>query len=148
MGPVHRPNAQRIIGDRSLWTYGAALISACATTHRTAHGSVGRGTKLRLIGHRIFVPKEGRLWTSRHREAAVMDIYRRFHLKAILFDPWQGISSAQKLQKIGVNVVEFADSGTFIVMAGSISDLIQSRAGSPCIRPVPNCAPIGSHDLD
>ena len=87
------------------------------------------GPKARLVSHRIFVPKQGEtLDIESTSEAAIMDIFRRFHLKACLYDPWQGIGLAQKLTKLGVPMIEYPQTtGNLSVMAGTLLSLVQER---------------------
>jgi hypothetical protein len=59
------------------------------------------GPKARLVCHRIYTPKEGQTRDIESTaESAIINLQRRFHLKAILYDRWQGIGLAQKLEKL------------------------------------------------
>ena len=86
------------------------------------------GDKLQLISHKIFTPYEGEtLNVEATAEAAVMDLHRRFYVRAVNFDPWQGIALAQKLTKVGVHMLEYPQtSSNLAIMAGSLLDLIKA----------------------
>jgi hypothetical protein len=49
-------------------------------------------------------------------------------IRAYLYDPWQSIALAQKLNKLGVPMHEYRQSvGNLTTMAGTLGDLIKTR---------------------
>jgi phage terminase large subunit-like protein len=87
------------------------------------------GDRVRLVDHKIFVPKAGEtLDIESTAEAAVMSLCSRFALVECRFDPWQGIALAQRLVRTGVNMVEWPQSsGNLSLMGGNLLELITRR---------------------
>jgi len=76
--------------------------------------------KLRLVWHRVFKPTpEEPLDFEATLEAAVLDVSRRFRVKAVRYDPYQMASPAQRLAKAGVRMEEFPQSLDRLTAMGS-----------------------------
>jgi hypothetical protein len=93
--------------------------------------SFDRNTQMvRLCTHRIFQPGQSEpLDFELTIEAYVLDLKRRFRVKKVLFDPWQMQSTAQRLQKAGLPIEEFAQSSPNLTAASqNLFELINSQA--------------------
>ncbi len=74
------------------------------TQPRNADGSVN----LRLVWHRVFTPTRGQTIDFEQQvEAALLELKARFQVSAVYFDPYQMISSAQRLMRRGLAMIEF-----------------------------------------
>src|SRR5690242_9062381 len=63
---------------------------------------------VRLVFHRIFTPSRNDPINFAHSiEATLLDLQKLFSVRKVLFDPYQMVSTAQRLAKAGVNVEEF-----------------------------------------
>jgi len=84
----------------------------------------------RLVDHRIFQPtSEQPLDFELTIESYLLDLRRRFQVRAVLYDPWQMQSSAQRLRKAGLPLEEFAQSSPNLTQASQcLFDLIESQA--------------------
>lgn len=61
-----------------------------------------------LIAHKVFQPSpEEPLDFEASVEKTLLDWHKRFNVKAVLFDPYQMVSSAQRLVKAGVKMEEY-----------------------------------------
>jgi phage terminase large subunit-like protein len=84
---------------------------------------------VRLIGHRVFTPTAG---DPINFEATVEEMIlqwdERFLLRKVLFDPFQMVSSMQRLARAGVQVEEFPQTVPNLTAATSnLFDLISAR---------------------
>jgi phage terminase large subunit-like protein len=67
--------------------------------------------KARLVNHRIFTPTAANpINFEQDVEATILDLHRRFRVRAVSYDPYQMAASAQRLLKAGVPMVEFPQS--------------------------------------
>ena len=67
--------------------------------------------KVRLVWHRIFQPsKASPLDFEATIEKTLLDLRRLFRVREVRFDPYQMQATAQRLQRAGVPMVEFAQS--------------------------------------
>jgi phage terminase large subunit-like protein len=63
------------------------------------------------LWHRIWQPSPDEpLDFEKTIEATVLDLHKRFNVRACLYDPWQMAGSAQKLSRAGVKMQEFPQS--------------------------------------
>jgi len=59
--------------------------------------------RVRLIRHRVFVPsKANPIDFENQVEAEILDLRGRFHLRQVLFDPYQLVSVSQRMIKLGI----------------------------------------------
>jgi hypothetical protein len=92
----------------------SAAVAACTFDERTA--------RVRLVGHRIFTPKEGQpLDIEETLEATVQDFAKRFAVSAVFFDPWQFQRSAQTLTKQGLPMIEYQTRPTLWLRIAAMS---------------------------
>jgi Phage Terminase len=64
--------------------------------------------RVRLVAHRIFVPKKhDPINFEQAIEATLIDYAQRYAVRKILFDPWQMLSVSQRLQHRGLPIKEF-----------------------------------------
>lgn len=67
--------------------------------------------KVRLLNHRIFTPSAAApINFESDIENTILDMCRRYRVRAVFYDPWQMQSSAQRLIKAGVRMEEFPQS--------------------------------------
>jgi phage terminase large subunit-like protein len=99
----------------------SAAIVACTFEKETK--------RVRLVAHRIFQPsKTDPLDFENTIEATLLDWQDRFDVKAVRFDPYQMVASAQRLQKAGVPMVEFPQSVPNLTEASqNLYDLVKGR---------------------
>jgi phage terminase large subunit-like protein len=85
--------------------------------------------RLRIADHKVFVPKRGEtLDVEKTAERAVLELNERFALRAVYYDPWQGIAMAQRLSRAGVPMIEWPQTpGNLGLMAGNLLDLITRK---------------------
>ena len=86
-----------------------------------------RSTQMvRLLTHRVFQPSpEQPLDFELTIEAYLLDLARRFQLRVCRYDPYQMVSTAQRLVKQGVPMEEFAQSSPNLTAASqNLYDLI------------------------
>ena len=80
-----------------------------------------RDGRLYLGPYRIWTPpgRGVKLDIEATAERFIRDLARDYDLAAVLCDPWQAVNSIQRLQREGVNVIEFSQSGHGMVEAAS-----------------------------
>jgi phage terminase large subunit-like protein len=85
---------------------------------------------VRLIGHKIFQPSPDRpIDFESTIEEMILQWDERFLLRAVYFDPFQLVSSMQRLQRAGIKTVEYPQTVPNLTAATSnLFDLIQSRS--------------------
>ena len=67
--------------------------------------------KVVLVSHRVFTPSAtAPINFESDVENTILDLHRRFHVRAVRYDPWQMAASAQRLIKAGVRMEEFPQS--------------------------------------
>jgi Terminase large subunit, ATPase domain/Terminase large subunit, endonuclease domain len=86
--------------------------------------------KVRLVWHRIFQPSANDpLDFERTVEATMLDLRHRFVVREVRFDPYQMQAVAQRLQRAGVRMVEFAQSVPNLTESSTcLYELIRGRA--------------------
>jgi phage terminase large subunit-like protein len=85
--------------------------------------------KVRLVHHRVFQPSaDSPLDFENTVEATIKDLRKRFLLREVRFDPYQMQAVAQRLQRDGVRMVEFAQSVPNLTEASTnLYELIKGR---------------------
>jgi phage terminase large subunit-like protein len=85
---------------------------------------------VRLVAHRVFTPTLGDpIDFESTIERTILEWDERFLLRKVLFDPFQMVSVAQRLQRAGVQIEEFVQSVPGLTACTSnLYDLIQSRS--------------------
>jgi phage terminase large subunit-like protein len=85
--------------------------------------------RVKLLDHKIFTPSPGRPIDFAAVEQAVIDWHHRYILAGVYYDPFQMVSSAQRLAKAGVKMIEFPQSlPNLTIMAENLFDLIRNRS--------------------
>jgi phage terminase large subunit-like protein len=73
-----------------------------------------------LRQHAIWVPTpDAPIDLERDLEAYLWDLSRRYRVQVVACDPWQLMSTAQRLRKAGVNVVEYAQTAQLTQRMGA-----------------------------
>jgi phage terminase large subunit-like protein len=73
---------------------------------------------VRLAFHRVFQPNpDDPLDFEATIEATLRDLHKRFYIKKILFDPYQMMSTAQRLARAGLPIEEFPQSSPNLTAA-------------------------------
>ena len=68
----------------------------------------GRLKRVRLVWHRIYQPTpDDPLDFEQTVEATLLDLHKRFHLRKVLFDPYQLVAVAQRLSRVRVRMEEY-----------------------------------------
>ena len=85
--------------------------------------------KARLLWHRIFQPSPDQpLDFEAAIETTVLDLHKRFRLKQVLYDPFQMVAVAQRLQRAGVKMVEYPQSSPNLTASSqNLYELIKGR---------------------
>ena len=85
---------------------------------------------IRLACHRVFQPNpDDPLDFEATIEATLLDLHKRFYIKKILFDPFQMMSSAQRLARAGLPIEEFPQSSPNLTAASqNLYELIQNNS--------------------
>ncbi len=85
--------------------------------------------KVRLVWHRIFQPSpEDPLDFEATIEKTLRELQRRFYVREVRYDPFQMVSSAQRLTNAGVPMIEFPQSVPNLTEASSnLYELIKSH---------------------
>jgi phage terminase large subunit-like protein len=121
--PVHADMfCEAFVGIDASYKHDSAAIVAVAFDQSTQ--------MVRLLNHKVFQPSpDTPLDFELTIESHLLDLKRRFQLRKVLFDPYQMISTAQRLAKAGVPVEEFPQSNPNLTAASqNLFDLIQSQA--------------------
>ena len=88
-----------------------------------------RGSKqVRLVWHRIFQPTpDSPLDFERTIEDTLLDLKQRFSVREVRYDPYQMASTAQRLSRRGLKMVEFPQSaGNLTAASQNLYELIKS----------------------
>jgi hypothetical protein len=85
---------------------------------------------VRLVYHRIFTPSpESPIDFESDIEACLLDLSKRFSIRQVLFDPFQMVSTAQRLTKAGLPIQEFPQSVPNLTAASQqLYELIQGQS--------------------
>jgi len=88
-----------------------------------------KAQQVRLVTHRVFQPSpEEPLNFEARIERTLLDLYKRFFLRKVLFDPWQMQSVAQRLTRAGLQLEEFPQSpANLTAIAQNLYDLIRGQ---------------------
>jgi hypothetical protein len=123
------PNATPALADKTLpvWVGVDASTKHDSTAVVAVTWSVA-ARKVRLVFHRVFQPSErAPLDFEATVEATLLDLQRRFRVRKVLFDPFQMTSTAQRMQKAGVPMREFAQTPANLTVIGTnLFELIRS----------------------
>lgn len=86
--------------------------------------------RARLVWHTIFQPtQEQHIDFENQIEATILDLHKRFKVRAVYFDPYMMQPSAQRLLKAGVKMEEYPQSVPNITQASqNLYELIKARA--------------------
>ena len=113
------PHLSGVATDRSLPIY--VGIDASVKHDSTAIVAVTWDEKaqvVRLVCHRVFQPSpDDPLDFEGTIEATLVDLYKRFAIKKILFDPYQMQATAQRLFRAGLPIHEFPQSSPNLTAA-------------------------------
>jgi phage terminase large subunit-like protein len=85
--------------------------------------------KVVLVWHRIYQPTpDDPLDFEAAIEATVLDLHSRFLVQQVLFDPYQMAAVSQRLQRAGVNMVEYPQSSPNLTASSqNLYELIKGR---------------------
>jgi phage terminase large subunit-like protein len=124
------PAVSPVVKDRSRPVY--VGIDASVKRDSTAIVVVSwdhKQQKARLLWHRIFQPSPSEpLDFEAAVETTILDLHKRFRLKQVLFDPYQMVAVAQRLQRAGVKMVEHPQSSPNLTAASqNLYELIKGR---------------------
>lgn len=124
------PTLSPVIEDRKLPVF--VGVDASVKRDHTAIVTVtydAREKKVRLVAHRTFKPSPSDpLDFERTIEEEVLGLHQRFNVRAVRFDPYQMVSSAQRLQRAGVPMEEFPQTGERLERMGTnLYDLVGGR---------------------
>jgi phage terminase large subunit-like protein len=88
-----------------------------------------KAKKVRLIAHRLFQPSPDEpLDFEVAIERTLLDLNQRFDVRKVWFDPYQMQTSAQRLQREGIEIEEFPQSVPNLTEASqNLYDLIKGR---------------------
>jgi phage terminase large subunit-like protein len=86
------------------------------------------GVRIRLLTHSIFVARPGEtLDVETVIEEAILSLRSRFALVEVLFDPWQAVHLGQRLQRAGVNMIEYPQHlANLSMMAANLLDMLKT----------------------
>jgi phage terminase large subunit-like protein len=122
------PNAGPLAADRTLpvWVGVDASVKRDSTAVVAVTWDRGRN-KVRLIAHRIFQPSTKEpLDFEETIERTIRELCQRFKVRAVYYDPYQMMAVAQRLQKAGAPMREYAQSTPNLTACGSnLFDLIK-----------------------
>jgi phage terminase large subunit-like protein len=85
---------------------------------------------VRLLNHRVFQPsKDAPLDFELTIESHLLDLKRRFQLRQVRYDPYQMVSTAQRLAKAGIPIEELPQTvANLTACSQNLFDMIQSQA--------------------
>jgi hypothetical protein len=85
--------------------------------------------QVRLVWHKVFVPTADEPVSFDAIEEAVIDLHRKFSVRACLYDPWAMQASAQRLKARGLPMKEFPQTaGNLTAASAALYDAIVSGA--------------------
>jgi phage terminase large subunit-like protein len=128
------PNLVPILIDKTL----PVLLGIDASTKHDATAlcavTLQHDGKVRLVNHKIFVPTSREPINFEVVEASVRDWCSRYRVTKVLYDPHQMVSTAQRLQKLGVPMKEYVQTqGSLTLITVNLFELI--RAGNLVVYP-------------
>jgi phage terminase large subunit-like protein len=121
--PVHAELfTEAFVGIDASYKHDSAAICVTAFDQSTQ--------MVRLLAHQVFQPSpEQPIDFELTIESYLLDLKRRFQLRLVRYDPYQMVSTAQRLAKAGVPIEEFPQSSPNLTAASqNLFDLIQSQA--------------------
>ena len=81
-----------------------------------------------LLGHKIFVPREGQPLDFEIVEEALLDLKRKFAVRQVLFDPFQLVALSQRMATLGLPMESFPQTaGNLEAASSNLADLIRHR---------------------
>jgi phage terminase large subunit-like protein len=84
---------------------------------------------VRLVAHRVFVPSASEPIDFELVENTLLDWAKRFRVRKIYFDPFQFVSTAQRLEKAHIAIEPYAQTVPNLTAATqNLYDLLQSRS--------------------
>jgi phage terminase large subunit-like protein len=84
---------------------------------------------VRLVAHRVFVPSASEPIDFELVENTLLDWAKRFRVRKIYFDPFQFVSTAQRLEKAHIAIEPYAQTVANLTAATqNLYDLLQSRS--------------------
>jgi phage terminase large subunit-like protein len=125
------PHATPIIADRSLPVWIGVDASVKHDTTAVVAVTWDRvEKKARLVTHRIFEPSpDDPIDFEASIEATILSLRDRFYVRAVYFDPFQMVSTSQRLKKAGLRMVEFPQTVPNLTEASSnLYELVKARA--------------------
>jgi hypothetical protein len=121
-------DARTVVADRNLPVW--IGVDASVKHDNTAIVAVTFGEgRVRLVAHRVFVPTPHQnIDFEAVIEVTLLDLAERFAVRQILFDPFQMMATAQRLQKRGLPISEFPQSTPNLTLASqNLYELITGR---------------------
>jgi phage terminase large subunit-like protein len=124
------PRIGSVAADRSLGIF--VGVDASVKHDSTAIVAVTwdrKGQRCRLVFHRVFQPTpEEPLNFEFTIERTLLDLNRRFRIRAVWYDPWQMQSVAQRLARAGIKLVEFPQTPANLTAASqNLFEVIQGQ---------------------
>jgi phage terminase large subunit-like protein len=123
------PDARPIIADKSI----SVWVGVDASVKRDSTAIVAvtwddKHKRVRVIWHRIFVPRKGDpIDFEQQVEETILDLRQRFLVRRVHYDPYQMASSAQRLRRLGVSMFEYPQSVPNLTRASqNLYELIKS----------------------
>lgn len=118
---VHDPHLPVWVGVDASHKRDSAAVVACTWD--------AQRRKVRLVWHRKWQPSpEDPLDFEETIEQTLLDLRERFNVVLVSYDPWQMVATAQRLQKVGLPMVEFPQSVPNLTEASqNLYDLIKGR---------------------
>ena len=88
-----------------------------------------KAKKVRLVWHRIFVPrKSDPIDFEEMIEETILDLRKRFLVRRVHFDPYQMAASSQRLRRLGVQIFEYPQSVPNLTRSSQcVYELIKSQ---------------------
>jgi phage terminase large subunit-like protein len=125
-----RPHLSPIVAESTLPVW----IGVDASIKRDSTAIVActwdeREQRVRVVFHRIFQPtRDSPLDFESTIEETLLDLNQRFDIQEVRFDPYQMISSAQRLQRVGLPMQEFPQSVPNLTeVSTNLYDLIKGK---------------------
>jgi phage terminase large subunit-like protein len=101
------PDLRPVLSDRDLLVYGGLDCSVRGDFTALALCTFdGERNAVRVVNHRVFKPAGGDI-SFAAVEQLITEVYERFDLQGIWYDPFQCESSAQRLRGNAINMVAF-----------------------------------------
>jgi phage terminase large subunit-like protein len=124
------PDMRPLLGDKAIQIVVGIDASVKHDSTALVAVSFDWGTqRCRMVTHRIFQPSPDEpLDFEGTVERTILEWAKRFQLQACYFDPWQMVSTSQRLAKHGITVEEFPQSvGNMTLASQTLFELIKGR---------------------